>query len=249
MKINAFIPVRMSSSRFPGKPLTKLLNLTMLEHVWRRTKMSAVDETYVALCDKEIIDICKKIGAKFIVTSNKHEMCMDRIAEAANKKKSDIIVTVQGDEPLIKPDMINLTIKNILKKKDKLFCATLAQKISSKSEINNSNRVKIIWNKKKEVIYISREAIPSVAKFKNKIDYYKMVCVYTMTNKNLNKFQKFGISRNEEIESIDMLRILDNGHKIGIDTINGEVENIDVKSDIPKVIKILKKDLLIKQYL
>ncbi len=249
MRINAFIPVRMSSSRFPGKPLTKLLNLTMLEHVWRRTKMSAVDETYVALCDKETVDICKKIGAKYIVTSKKHEMCMDRIAEASNKKKSDIIVTVQGDEPLIKPDMINLTIKNILKKKDKLFCATLAQKISSKSEINNPNRVKIIWNKKKEVIYISREAIPSIAKFKNKIDYYKMVCVYTMTKKNLNKFQKFGISRNEEIESIDMLRILDNGQKIGIDTINGEVENIDVKSDIPKVIKILKKDLLIKQYL
>jgi 3-deoxy-manno-octulosonate cytidylyltransferase (CMP-KDO synthetase) len=249
MKINAFIPVRMSSSRFPGKPLTKLLNLTMLEHVWRRTKMSAVDETYVALCDKETIDICKKIGAKYIVTSKKHEMCMDRIAEAANKKKSDIIVTVQGDEPLIKPEMINLTIKNIIKKKDNLFCTTLAQKISSKSEINNTNRVKIIWNKKKEVIYISREAIPSVAKFKNKIDYYKMVCVYTMTRKNLNKFQKFGISRNEKIESIDMLRILDNGLKLGIDTINGEVENIDVKSDIPKVIKILKKDQLIKQYL
>lgn len=249
MKINAFIPVRMSSSRFPGKPLTKLLNLTMLEHVWRRTKMSAVDETYVALCDKETIDICKKIGAKYIVTSKKHEMCMDRIAEAANKKKSDIIVTVQGDEPLIKPEMINLTIKNIIKKKDNLFCTTLAQKISSKSEINNTNRVKIIWNKKKEVIYISREAIPSVAKFKNKIDYYKMVCVYTMTRKNLNKFQKFGISRNEKIESIDMLRILDNGLKLGIDTIDGEVENIDVKSDIPKVIKILKKDQLIKQYL
>ena len=64
MKINAFIPVRMSSSRFPGKPLTKLMNITMLEHVWQRTKLSDVDETYIALCDKETIDICKKIGAK-----------------------------------------------------------------------------------------------------------------------------------------------------------------------------------------
>ena len=117
MKINAFIPVRMSSSRFPGKPLTKLMSITMLEHVWQRTKLSDVDETYIALCDKETIDICKKIGAKYIITSKKHEMCMDRIAEASNKKKSEIIVTVQGDEPLIKPEMINLTIKNILKKK------------------------------------------------------------------------------------------------------------------------------------
>ena len=135
MKINAFIPVRMSSSRFPGKPLTKLLKMTMLEHVWRRTKMSDVDETYVALCDKETVDICKKIGAKYIITSKKHEMCMDRIAEASYKKKSDMIVTVQGDEPLITPQMINLTIKKLLKKKNELFCTTLAQKIISKQEI------------------------------------------------------------------------------------------------------------------
>lgn len=248
MKVNAFIPVRMSSSRFPGKPLTKLMGISMLEHVWQRTKLSDVDETYVALCDKETIDVCKKIGAKYIITSKKHEMCMDRIAEAADKKKSEIIVTVQGDEPLISPKMINLTIKNILKKKE-LFCTTLAQKIYSKNEINNSNRVKIIWNKNKEVIYISRETIPSVAKFKGKVDFYKMVCVYTMERKKLNTFQKFGISRNEKIESIDMLRILDNDKRLGIDIIDGQVENIDVKSDIPKVIKILKKDLLVKKYI
>ncbi len=167
MKVNAFIPVRMSSSRFPGKPLTRLMGVSMLEHVWRRTKSSDVDETYVAVCDKETIDVCKKIGAKYIVTSKRHEMCMDRIAEAANKKKSEIIVTVQGDEPLIKPEMINLTIKNIQKNKN-LFCTTLAQKISAKDEIKNNNRVKIIWNNRKEVIYISREPIPSSAKYKKK---------------------------------------------------------------------------------
>ena len=220
----------------------------MLEHVWRRTKMSDVDETFIALCDKETEEVCKKIGAKYILTSKKHQMCMDRIAEASNKKKSDIIVTVQGDEPLIKHEMINLTIKKLLRNKEDLFCTTLAQKISSNSEIKNPNRVKIIWNNKKEVIYISREAIPSSAKYKKKIDYYKMVCVYTMTRKNLNKFQKYGISKNEKIESIDMLRILDNSKKLGIDIIKGEVENIDVKADIPKVMKLLKKDNLLKKY-
>ena len=238
----------MSSSRFPGKPLIKLLDITMLEHVWRRTIMSDVDETYIALCDKETEEVCKKRGAKYVITSKKHQMCMDRIAEASDKKKSNIIVTVQGDEPLINPNMINLTIKNILKKGDNLFCTTLAQKITSNSEINNSNRVKIIWNNKKDVIYISREAIPSNAKFKDKIDYYKMVCVYTMSKKNLNKFQKFGISKNEKIESIDMLRILDNDKKLGVNVINGKVENIDVKADIPKVIKLLKRDSFLKKY-
>ena len=91
MKINAFIPVRMSSSRFPGKPLTRLMGITMLEHVWRRTTLSDVDETYIAVCDKETIEVCKKIGAKYIVTSKKHEMCMDRIAEAANKKNQKLL--------------------------------------------------------------------------------------------------------------------------------------------------------------
>ena len=129
-----------------------------------------------------------------------------------------------------------------------MFCTTLAQKITSKSEINNPNRVKIIWNNNKEVIYISREAIPSVAKYKNKVNYYKMVCVYTMTRKNLNNFQRFGISKHEKIESIDMLRILDNSKKLGVNIIKGEVENIDVKSDISKVLRLLKNDSLIKKY-
>ena len=247
MKVNAFIPVRMSSSRLPGKPIIKLMGITMLEHVWKRTQMSDVDNTYVALCDKETIEVCKKIGAKYVVTSKNHKMCMDRVAEAANKKKSDLVVTVQGDEPLIKPEMINLTIQNI-KKNKKIFCSTLAQKITSKSEIKNTNRVKIIWNKNNEILYISRSPIPSKAKYKKDINYYKMVCVYTMLRTNLNRFQKFRMSKHEKIESIDMLRILDNGEKIGVNTINGIVENIDVNSDIQRVNKLLKKDTLIKKY-
>ena len=107
----------------------------------------------------------------------------------------------------------------------------------------------MIWNKYNEVIYISREVIPSRSKYNKKIDFFKMVCVYTMKKKNLNLFQKFGISKNEKIESIDMLRIIDNGKKLGVSVIDGQVENIDVKSDIQKVIKILKKDTLVKKYI
>ena len=103
----------MSSSRFPGKPLIKLLDITMLEHVWRRTIMSDVDETYIALCDKETEEVCKKIGAKYVITSKKHQMCMDRIAEASDKKKSNIIVTVQGDEPLIDSNALEKFIENL----------------------------------------------------------------------------------------------------------------------------------------
>lgn len=247
MVINAFIPARMASSRFPGKPILNLAGITMMEHVWRRTKLSNVNEVYFAICDKETEEICKKIGAKYILTKKSHEMCMDRVAEASKKVKTDIVITVQGDEPLITPSMINLTIKNILK--NNLFCSTLAQKITSKKEINNPNRVKLVINNKNEVMYISRSKIPSDIKSNIKIDYYKMVCVYAMKIKNLNKFQKFGISKNEKIESIDMLRVLDNCETLGINIIKGVVENIDTKADIKPVLNLLKKDSFTKSYL
>jgi 3-deoxy-manno-octulosonate cytidylyltransferase (CMP-KDO synthetase) len=237
----------MSSSRFPGKPVLDLMGITMMEHVWRRTKLSDVDEVYFALCDKETETVCKKIGAKYVITKKTHQMCMDRVAEASKKIETDIVVTVQGDEPLITPSMINLTIKNIFKKN--IFCTTLAQKIVSQKEINNPNRVKLVMNKNNEAMYISRSRIPANIKYNKRVDYYKMVCVYTMKMNNLNKFQKFGISKNEEIESIDMLRVLDNCETLGINVINGIVENIDTREDIKPVLKLLKKDSLTKNYI
>ncbi len=229
----------MKSSRFPGKPLIDLNGKTMIEHVWSRTKLCKdLNEVFIATCDKEIEKEAIKFGAKVIMTSENHQMCMSRIVEAAIKKPSDVIVTVQGDEPLIKPEMISQTIDG-LKKNNSLFATTLAQKIVNKSEINDPNRVKIIWNKNKEVIYISRETIPSQKKTNELIDYYKMVCVYTMKYSSLMEYEKLKESNLERLESIDMLRIIENGKKLGISVIDGVVENIDVKEDIPKVLKLL----------
>ncbi len=230
----------MKSSRFPGKPLIKLNGKSMIEHVWTRTKLcKELNEVFIATCDEEIKEESNKFGAKVIMTSKNHEMCMSRIAEAASKEPSDITVTVQGDEPLIKPEMISQTISN-LKKNEKLFATTLAQKIIKQSEITDPNRVKIIWDNNNEVIYISRESIPSAQKTKNHIDYYKMVCVYTMSHESLKNYEKFGESKLEMLESIDMLRIIENNKRLGINIIDGEVENIDVPEDVPKVLKLLE---------
>ena len=114
MKINAFIPARMKSSRFPGKPLIKLNEKTMIEHVWSRTKSCQdIDEVFIATCDNEIQKEAINFGARVIMTSDKHEMCMTRIVEAATKEPSDITITVQGDEPLIRPEMISETVKSL----------------------------------------------------------------------------------------------------------------------------------------
>ena len=121
-KIIGIIPARMAASRFPGKPLKKISGIPMLMHVFLRAKLfKSWDKLYVAGCDKEISNYCKNIKIPYISTSSKHKRCLDRVFEAANKisseryklKKKDIIVCVQGDEPMLRPDMIDAVIREI----------------------------------------------------------------------------------------------------------------------------------------
>ncbi len=122
-KIIGIIPVRMKASRFPGKPLKKIINFTMLEHVYFRSKFfKSWTKLIVATCDKEIFEFCKLRKIPCIMTSNKHTRCLDRVHEAANKikfklKNNDVIVCVQGDEPMLTSDMIKKTIESIYQKK------------------------------------------------------------------------------------------------------------------------------------
>ena len=116
-KITGIIPARMASSRFPGKPLIDLSGFPMIEHVWIRSKLcKQIDEVYIATCDLEIKNKAEEFGAKVIMTDSSHEMCMDRVVEAASNIKSDIIIVIQGDEPLITPGLL----------KTALFCVNSA---------------------------------------------------------------------------------------------------------------------------
>ena len=167
MKNVAIIPARMGSSRFPGKPLINLLGLPMIIHVWARCKMSKeIDEAYIATCDLKIKKVCKKYGAKVLMTSKKHKMCMERVVEASRKVNAKNIITVQGDEPLIQPNDISLVVKE-LNKSLNIETINLVQKIKINKEIDDPNRVKVVLNKKKEILYISRETIPSRKKNRN----------------------------------------------------------------------------------
>lgn len=248
MKAIAIIPARMASTRFPGKPLIDLLGMPMIEHVWHRTKMcEALDDVYIATCDQEISTEAERFGAKAISTLNTHEMCMDRVVEAAASIEADIVVTVQGDEPLIRPEMIAKTV-DALKNDLTLPAATLAKKITDPSEIVNPNRVKIVWNCNYEALYISREPIPSPQKSKEQVSYYKMVCVYAMAYGFLSKYSSLPFSYLERIESIDMLRVLENNYRLRVDIVEGALSNIDVPEDQGLVINLLKKDDLFLQY-
>lgn len=248
MKIVGLIPARMASSRFPGKPMLDLMGLPMIEHVYRRSCMSKLlDDVFVATCDQEIFDHIIASGGKAIMTSTTHEMCMDRIVEASQHVDADVYVIIQGDEPLITPAMIDESVKTLLADPS-CGCATLAQKMTANEDVHDPNRVKMVWNANNEVLYISREAVPSAQKSKKPIDYYKMICVYAFSKKMLQKFSTWPISYLEEIESIDMLRIVENAEKLRVGVVECDLYNIDVPEDVPRVVEFLSKDPLTSEY-
>lgn len=242
------IPARMGSSRYPGKPLISILGIPMIIHVWIRSKLSTkTDEVYIATCDNQIKKACLEYGAKYIMTSKKHNMCMDRVVEACKKINAKNIITVQGDEPLIQPQDINNVI-NKINKINSDETVNLIQKIKINKEIDDPNRVKVVLNKKKEIIYISRETIPSRKKRKNFKSYYKLGNVYGMKKSFLKTYSKLKFSNLEKIESIDMNRIIDYGFKLISILSKSNLVSIDVPKDKKTVVKLMKKDKIYQKY-
>lgn len=245
------IPVRLSSSRFPNKPFVNIEGKTMIEHTWIRSTMSKLaDRVIIATPNIEIKKIMHRKGADIVMTSHYHTMCMGRINEAVKKEKlyKSNIVVVQGDEPLVNPKTIDKMFK-ILNKKNDFDMLTVMSNISDKNEILNPNRMKIIYDNKYFVNYISREPIPSPKKFKGKFNYKKLICLYGLSGNFLKKYTSLGMSRYEKVESIDILRVIENNYKLKVIETKDELFNIDTPSDVPIVRKAMKKDTLSKKYL
>jgi 3-deoxy-manno-octulosonate cytidylyltransferase (CMP-KDO synthetase) len=248
MKTVAIIPARMGSSRFAGKPLFDILGRPMIEHVWLRTKMCKIlDEVWVATPDKEIFDVIEKLGGKAIMTRPDHVMAMDRLAEANETINADIVVNVQGDEPMIYPEMIEAITKP-MQEDESYACGTLVAKIIDQSEVEDRNRVKVVRDLKGDALFYSRETIPSKAKSKEPIDYYKMVCVYPLRKQSLKDFTEWGMSPLETIESVDLLRFLEHGRKVKVVETTQQTFNVDTKEDLVRVVELMKHDPLYKTY-
>ena len=231
----------MASSRFPGKPLLDLLGMPMIEHVWHRTKMCEhLDEVYIATCDTEIQQASESFGAKVIMTKDTHEMCMDRVVEAASKVKVDIVVTVQGDEPLINPKDIKKVIKNCLKTKNRNSIYNGMCKVTNYKDAYKSQLPKVVFNNKKELLYMSRAPIPNNKKLNNE-NFYKQVCIYSIPKKLLEIFGKRKKTYFENIEDIEIIRFLELGFVVKMIELSDTI-SVDFPSDIKKVERILQKN-------
>jgi len=254
MNILSIIPARMASSRFPGKPMKDILGVPMIGHVYKRVKMSkTLSEVYVATCDKEIFEYIVSIGGKAIMTSDNHERCSDRCAEAMLKIERDtgqicdIMVMVQGDEPLTFPQMIDESLKPMIEDSS-IEITNLIADIDSNEAFEDPNEVKVVMDQNNNALYFSREPIPSRKKGVSNVPMKKQVCVIPFKRDFLLRYNKMKPTALEIIESVDMMRILENGGKVKMCETKFKTKAVDTKEDLELVINIMKSDQLFETY-
>lgn len=253
--IIGIIPARMGSTRFPGKPLANILGMPMIGHVYKRSKQSkSLNEVYIATCDEEIAQYARSIGAKYVMTKDTHERATDRTAEAMLEieketgKKLDIVVMIQGDEPMVFPEMIDRAIEPFRKDKSTQVVNLMAP-IRSDEEHNDPNCPKVVVDNNNFALYFSREPIPSGKKWTGG-DYprFKQVCIMPFTRDFLLKFGDLKPTPLEQIESIDMHRVLEHGHKVKMVSVDFETYCVDTPEDLLKVEKFMATDKLFPTY-
>ena len=254
MRIIGIIPARMASSRFPGKPLAKILGIPMIGHVWFRSKMNrTLDEVYVATCDKEVLDYVESIGGKAIMTSDSHERGTDRIAEALEKIESttnnrvDIVVNIQGDEPMLFPEMIDEAVAPMLAD-ESIVTTNLMAPMKTAEEHADPNEVKVVVDNSSYALYFSREPIPSRKKGTTQLPMLKQVCIIPFRRDFLFSFNRFDPTPLEKIESVDMLRALEHGYKVKMVLTKFETYSVDTPEDLKNVEQRMKDDQLLKKY-
>lgn len=245
MKILGIIPARYESSRFPGKPLIDIAGKSMIRRVYEQTlKSSSLSKVVIATDDKRIYDHVKGFGAEVMMTSDKHLSGTDRCGEVAlNYPKFDVLVNIQGDEPLIDPLQIDL-LCSCFNQADTSI-ATLIKKVVSQDELFNENTPKVIINKQQEAVYFSRSTIPFLRGVKNENwleihTFYKHIGIYAFRSKTLSEIIQLPVSRLEKAEALEQLRWIENGYKIKVAVTEMESQAIDTPEDLQKILALFK---------
>ena len=240
-KVVAIIPARYNSTRFPHKLLKKILNTPIIISVYNNVKQTKeIEDVIVATDSKEIFDICREYNAKVVMTSEHHTSGTSRIIEVAKDIDCDIVINVQGDEPLINSDILSSIIKSF--DDDKVDIATLKKKIEKDSVlINDENTVKVVCDINDYAMYFSRATIPH-RRSDNSIlvDYYKHIGVYVFRNDVLLNIEKLKDSEYEKIESLEQLKWLYNGLKIKVLETDSFIHGVDTEEDLNIVEQYIK---------
>ena len=255
MKAIAVIPARMASSRFPGKPMALIHGMPMIGHCYCRVRLcEALDDTYVATCDREIYEYIESVGGKAIMTADTHERASDRAAEAmiqieeAKGEKIDILVMVQGDEPMDTPEMITEALAPMMHD-EAMKVVNLMGRIDSETEFEDPNNVKVVVGPDNNAIYFSREPIPSRKKSIEDVPMLKQICVIPFRRNYLLEFNKTPETPLERIESVDMLRVIESGGTVRMVMTNYPSVSVDTPRDLEVVKDLMRNDFLMPEYL
>jgi len=245
MKILGVIPSRYASTRFPGKPLVLIGNKTMVQTVYTQvSKAKQIDKVYVATDHKQIEAHIQDFGGNVMMTSEHHRNGTERIFELVSRlsEEYDAVVNIQGDEPFIQPEQIDLLCEAI--SQDHVDIATLAKKISIEEELFSPDVVKLVFNEKRKAHYFSRQPIPYVRSVEQKdwisqFNFYKHIGLYAYKTKVLKQLVELAPSHLEQAESLEQLRWLEAGYNIYIRETQLETFGIDRPEDIEKALKML----------
>ena len=254
MNVIGIIPARMGSSRYPGKPLEKIHGMPMIGHCYYRTAMAlGADKVYVATCDTEIYDYIISIGGNAVMTNDAHIRATTRTAEALEKieieigKRIDVVVMVQGDEPAIQPSKIRETVPYF--QDNSIDIVNIISRISTKKAFKDKNNVKVVVSNNNDALYFSREPIPSPWKGWNDIPRYMQTGIIAFRRETLIKFNSMKETQLEQIESVDMNRVLETGGKIKMVLTDAVTIGVDIPEELVAVEELLVGDPIMLQYL
>ncbi len=233
MKIIGIIPARYASTRFPGKPLVEINGKTMIQRVFEQaTKVELLSDVIVATDDERIFNHVKSFGGKVMMTASHHQSGTDRCQEIAQQIDADAYINIQGDEPFIHPQQINLLAELLKKKSQQFTIGTLIKKENGDSILDNPNIIKVVINNENKALYFSRSPIPYQRNKNFAPTYFKHIGMYGYNKAALEAITKSPMSSLEQTEQLEQLRWLENGFEIFTAETTLESHSVDVPEDL-----------------
>jgi 3-deoxy-manno-octulosonate cytidylyltransferase (CMP-KDO synthetase) len=254
MNIVGIIPARMASTRFPNKPLAPIMGMPMISHVYHRSRMStSMDDVWIATCDREVVDYVEREGGNAVMTSDSHQRASDRAAEAMEKiekktgTKIDFVAMIQGDEPMLMPEMLDELAAPARSGGD-VKVVNLISPIEAEDDFRNPNTVKVVFDVNMDALYFSREPIPSGKKYNGKLPMWKQLGIILFRRDAMIEYTHLAPTPLEVIESVDMNRFIEHGVKIRFAPTTIKTFGVDTPGDLARVEELMKSDALAPRY-
>ncbi len=254
MKAIGIVPARMAASRFPGKPLVPMLGMPMIGHCYHRTRLApGLAAAYVATCDQAIVDYVEGIGGQAVMTSQLHNRASTRTAEALEiiERQTgecvDVVVMVQGDEPLIAPETIGETLRHFADPTVEIV--NIMSRLRTLEAFTDKNNVKVVVDQKGDAMYFSREPIPSPWKGWEHLPRFMQTGIIAFRRETLLQFNAMQETPLEQFESVDMNRVLEAGGSIRMVAIDAFTIGVDTPEELAEAEYRLRSDPILARYI